>query len=209
MRQCIVVVVMLTLVCCVGCSADFPFKWRPSEQQKQAADLTVRDLQALTPYVEAGAEPIRREAQQAAEITQTYLGLPKTRPQPVASTNVAVLMAAQSDADRPDPTAGQVGNAIVDQATKITTTGFGLAELLLTAAGSITGVWGFGKVKRRVDGWKDQAGEAEHKAADSIQAIREIVKGISQLDHETIQKVKAAQQQSSTTEQLVSATKRL
>lgn len=191
-----------------GCSNDFPFKWRPTEQQKQAADLAVKDIAALAPHVAQVAEPIRREAQASAETTQTYIGLPKQRPQPVSPANDQIIRQAATDAARPAPTTGQVGGAIVAQAEQITTTGFDLAELLLTAAGSVAGVWGLGKVKRRVDGFKTRANEAEGRVGETLQAIREIVRGVDQLDPETKTKVKAAQLQSLQTERIVADAKR-
>ena len=204
----VMMVVVVLAVCVAGCTSDFPLKWKPTEQQKQAADLTVKDLQALHPYVAPEAEPLRVEAHRSAEITQTYIGLPKDRPQPISPQNQPMLQQAAQDANRPPPTVGQVGTAVVDQAAKITETGFDLTEVILAAVGTIAGTWGFGKVKSRVDGWRDGAASAEAQVNETMRALQEVVQSIDHLDPETKAKVKAAQQQSLETQQLVSEAKR-
>lgn len=212
MKRVIVVLMLVAVgaVCFAGCSGSWPFKWKPTEEQKQAGDLTVKDIQALEPHVDNAGEPIRREALVGAEVTQTYLGLPKKRLQPVSPANEPILQQAATDANanQPAPTTGQVGQAMIDEAAQATTAGFTLAQLILGAASSVAGVWGYGRVKRRVDGWKDRAGTAEIKANETIEAIREIVRGVDLLDPETKAKVKILQQQSSQTKRLVADAKK-
>ncbi len=186
-----------------GCTAEFPLKWKPTESQKQAADLTVRDLQALVPHVAPEAEIIRNEAQHAAEVTQTYLGLPKIRAVPVAPGNVQVIADAQVDANRPAPTIGQVGEAVIAEGQKLTTTGFSLAEVLLTSVGSIAGIWGAGKFKGKIDTWKTTAGDSQVKVNETIEALRQVVQSIDALPADTKAAVKKVQQQSAATEMLV------
>ena len=186
-----------------GCTAEFPLKWKPTEPQKQAADLAVKDIQALAPHVAPAAEPIRAEAQQAAEITQTYLGLPKTRPVPVAQANPQLLAQAREAATRPTPTIGQAGDAVISEGQRLTQTGFSLAELALTAFGSIAGIWGAGKFKGKIDGWRNTAQESQWKVNDTLEALRQVVQSIDALPSDTRAAVKKVQQQSAATESLV------
>lgn len=119
-------------------------RWAPTEAQKQAADLTVRDTQALKPHVPAIAEPIRSEAERAARATQAYVGLPETPLDAAVASEVSVpdpvkettLSDAEQASARPKPT-------VVDT----TNTGFGILEALL---GTIGGVGGMGLVVRSV-----------------------------------------------------------
>lgn len=209
MKRTIAMLMLIVLVIGVaGCSGSFPLKWKPTEQQKQAADLAVKDIQSLAAHVTPEAQAIRAEAQQAAEVTQTYLGLPKNRPQPASPANQAVLQQAAADATRPPPTAGQVGQAVVDEASQIAASGFDMAELILTLIGGVAGTWGLGKIKRRTDEWRNTAATAEHRVGETLQALQEVVQGIDRLDPATRTVVKAAQQQTGKTQQLVAAAKR-
>lgn len=205
MKRWIVMLMLVAVlaVCFAGCSGEWPFKWKPTEDQRQAADLTVADLDALPPFTDDAGKPILDEARVAARTTQAYMGLPKNRPRPVNPTNQPMLTQAATDANRPGPTPGEVGTAIVNEAAQVTTSGFALADLLLTAGGTVAGLWGLNKAKGRFDGWKNRATGAEGQIGLTLQALREVVQGIDQLTPEIKATVKAAQRQSRETERLV------
>ena len=205
MRICIVAIVLAAALLAVGCSGGMPVRWQPSEQQKQAADLAVKDLAALTPHVAAPGQPLRQEAARAAEITQTYVGLPSERLRPGATLNQQVLDQADDDAARAPPTAGQVAESVLARAEQIAQAGFGWAKMLLTSAGSIAATWGAVKVAQRIGGVRERADAAETALGESLQALREVAAGIDELPAETKGQVKAAQanHQSRETELLV------
>lgn len=201
-----VVAVLLLVAGCTGTG----MKWAPTEQQKQAADLTVRDVVALKGKVFLGVEPIRAEAQRAAEVTQTYMGLPAQRPLSIDEANPALLDAAASDAAIPPPTPGQVGDAVVTQIERVAQTGFGLAELVLTGLTGVAGAWGLVKAKNKIGGWRDQTRLSQLSAAETLAALREVAAGIDQLPPATRAEVKAiqAQHQSDATEELVATVRK-
>lgn len=205
----VALVATAVLLLVAGCTGT-GLKWSPSEQQKQAADLTVRDVSALKGKVFLGAEPIRAEAQRAAEVTQTYMGLPAQRPATIDEANPALLDAAASDAAKPPPTPAQVGDAVITKIERVAQTGFGLAELVLTGLTGVAGAWGLVKVKNKVGGWRDQARTSQLSAAETLAALREVAAGIDQLPAGVKAQVKAIQRQhqSDATEKLVATVRK-
>ena len=179
---------LATMLC--GCSPDYPFKWKPTEAQKQAADITVKDVMALEPYVAPEAQPIRQEALMAAEVTQTYMGLPNVRPTPMAAINPATLAGAAGDAAKPPPTFGEVGNAVVDEIGKKSDAVFGLADSILALVATIAGTYGATKLGGKVNGWRQDKNTLQDKANVQFQALREIIAGIDQLTPELKTQVK-------------------
>lgn len=190
-----------------GCTQAFPFKMRPTESQKRAADLTVKDLVALKPHVTPVGEPIRGEAETAAEITQTYFGLPKERAVSQAAGNPLVLAEAQAAATRPDPTLPEVIGRTIEEVEQGAQVGFGLLDAALTAAASIAATWGLGRYAGGIKKIKARAKEAEGQVLLTAAALREIVTGVQSLDDDTRAKVKAAQRQSPATVKLVAEAK--
>ena len=170
-------IMLATMFAAVGCN-DSPIKWKPTEAQKMAADLTVRDLRSLTPYVEHAADGLLVEATKAAEVTQTYLGLPAKRTQSGVAANVAMIAAAEADANRPDPTPAQVGDSILDQVERGITTGSDIADRLLTVAAGVAGAWGFGRVKKKIDTTRLALTDAEGRAEITLTALRQVVRGV-------------------------------
>lgn len=203
------VVVAALLLLAAGCTGT-GMRWAPTELQKQAADLTVRDVAALKGKVFLGVEPIRVEAQRAAEVTQTYMGLPAQRPLSIDEANPALLDAAASDAARPPPTPGEVGDAVVTQIERVAQTGFGLAELVLTGLTGVAGAWGCVKAKNKIGGWRDQTRLAQLSAGETLAALREVAAGIDQLPPTTRAEVLAIQgkHQNPRTEELVAAVRK-
>jgi len=189
-----------------GC-ADMPVRWQPTEAQKQAADLVVRDLAALKPAVPEAAEPIRAEAETAALTAQAYMGLPAQRPAPVQPANAEVLNQAAADAAKAQPTAGETAAAVLAAAQQAADTGFTLVQTLLAAGGAVAGTWSAGKIARKISGLQDKAADAQTRANATFQALGEVVGGIDRLPDEVKGQVKAAQQQSPATETLVAQAK--
>jgi hypothetical protein len=200
----------LLAVCCllaagymVGCTGSFPIKWKPTEEQKQAADLTVKDLHALEPHTELGAQPIRLEALASAETTQQYIGLPKERPKPLAPTNVELLEKARADASRAPPTVGQVATAVATEAQDVTDAGFTLADSLLTIVGTIAGTIGCGAAGKKILGYRTKASDLQGQLNAALAGFGETVSAIEEakrtLDPEAVQKLKAALGQAQST----------
>lgn len=193
-----------------GCGAQWPFKWKPTEAQRQAAGLTVDGTYALEEHVPEPAKPILRQTRKAAKITQRYVGLPS---QPLAVGSPAaepVLEQAASDAAKPPPTPTEVAAATVNEIQQAAATGLGIAELLLGAGVTILGTWGAGKAARRVAGWRDATVAAKSQVTETTAALREVVKAIDKLPGDVKDKVKAGQRgsQSSRTEVLVAVARK-
>jgi hypothetical protein len=211
MRTTNVILLMCVLAMLIigGCSAEFPVKWKPSEPQKQAADLAVSGIEALRPVVPASAGPIVNEAAQAARITQTYMGLPAERPAPVAAANAAMLAQAATDAARPAPTVGEIGNAVTSEIQSKADAAFGLADSVLALLATVAGTYGATKLGAKVNSWREQRDEAQAQANVQITAIKEIVGAIDQLAPDIKAQVKAvmAPAQKGDTPMLVAAVK--
>jgi hypothetical protein len=166
-------VLALCLLSLPGCQ-DASVRFAPSEAQKQAADLTVSDAQALTPYVQPAGQPILAEATQAAKVTQVYVGLPASRPAPIAAGNAATLAQASTDAAG-RPTIAQTINSGLDQAGKAADvaqdTASKTADTLLKWAAVVTaiGTLGYG-VKQKLN-----ANQAKQDASDTTQKSAAVV----------------------------------
>lgn len=165
-----------------GCTASAPFRWQPTEVQKQAADLAVQDVAALRGAVNPGHEPIRQEAEAASRTTQAYLGLPEQRLAPVQPDNDAVIITAQQDANRDQPSIADVAGHGMDT-----------ADTILTILGSIAGTAGFGIAGKKVlnvrNTLRSQREAIVEHATDSdqrAQAIRELVRNIQTIKDELL-----------------------
>ena len=145
-----------------GCGSG-GFRFSPSEQQKQAADLAVTDLVALKPHVSPAAEELRLEAETAAKVTQIYIGLPKNRPHATRPENKTIIQQAGDVASK-RPTDTEVALDAID-------TGLGTADAVIGLLGVIAGTWGLGKFAGKINGWRQRA----HLTGD---ALRETVKAI-------------------------------
>ncbi len=175
-------ITLAVLVLAAGCADQL--RWPPTEQQKQAADLAVQNLQALGGHVEPQAEGVRMQAVQAAKITQTYLGLPSTPIQSGASQ--AVLTRAQKDAARPPPTLAEAAEVSL-----------GVADEYLRLAGAVAAALGL------------PAGVVLIKRARAkTAALSEITAAIDALPPDTKKVVKKGQKQSDATEALVGEVRR-
>lgn len=192
-----------------GCTQAFPFKMAPTESQKRAADLAVKDLAILQGHVQPAVEPIREEGQAAAEIAQTYFGLPKERAISQAANNPFMLADAQAAATKPDPTLQEVVIGGIAEAEAGAAVGFNLLDAALTAAVSIAGAWGLGRHVSGIKKLKAGAEEAKAQVTLTADALREVVTGVQALDADTKAKVKAAQSssQSPATAKLVAEAK--
>ena len=188
MRRTMLFLVVAIAVAFVASGCTSPFRWQATEGQKQAADLTVRDLEALALAVPTLAAPILREAKQCAKITQEYVGLPKTRLETVAEANPYILEQAEADAVVPPPDFGDIADATYNR----------LDLILAIGATVVAGVGGVGGVKL-----KTSIAALRTKLATAKTAVDEIVTGIEGLDVDTKATVKAKQEQSPATEALV------
>lgn len=208
------VAVVLCAMVVVGCTGD-PIRWAPSEPQKQAADLAVTDVAALKPFVAPQAEPIRAEAEQAAKVTQTYLGLPQERPVSNAPVNIETLTTAGADAAK-RPSAADVAQAVSAGVTAGADAGFGLADQLLAIVGTVIGTVGLGKFAGKVSQWRQGVADAR-TTIDAKQAeiealavaVGELVKGVRNLpaDVQAAVKDSMSKVQSPQTRQIVASAK--
>ena len=161
---------------CQGLTALTPFRYQPTEAQRSAADLVVQDVTALKGHVTPAAEPVRAEAEVAAKVTQTYMGLPKVRPNPVAPENTAIIDEAEVAATQPQPT-------IVDTVLTSVDTAFDLADALMVLVAGAAGTAGFLKVRSKVlDGRAKLADVSVQKDA-LAKALRDLVTGVEDLKH--------------------------
>jgi len=186
-------ILMLVLLCSpiVGCSGEYPIQWKASEAQKQAADLAVTDTVALTPYVADDGQSIRAEAEQAAKVTQTYVGLPAERPMPVAAYNPVMLSQAGADASRPRPTIGQVGAAVTDEIQRGSDTVFSLADSILALVATVAGTWGATKVVGKIGSIRGQRDELQARVDTTLDALKQTVQAVDQLPPDVKSQVKA------------------
>ena len=163
-------VLIVVISSAIGCTADAPLRWPPTEQQKQAADLTVQDIAALQGAVPESHESIRQEAAQAARTAQTYIGLPDTPIAPVQPENVPVLAAAQADASKEGPSLVEAVDYGMDQ-----------ADTILTILGSIAGAAGLGvagvKIQRTRKTLRDQRADLDQTFA----VVSQLVEGIQRI----------------------------
>jgi len=207
-RKVVLAALALALVLALaGCGVKNPFKWQPTEPQKRAADLSARNWVVVKPHVQPAGEPIREEGEAAAELTQTYMGLPKERAVSQAPGNPFMFAEAQVDAARPPPALPTVIRQTIDDVEEGAQVGLALVTAALTAAGSIAATWGLGKYAGGIKKIKDRAKQAEGQVTLTAEALREVVGGIQGLDDATKAKVKAGQKQSAATAKLVAAAK--
>jgi hypothetical protein len=186
------VFVLAALLAGPGCTAEFPLTWKATQPQRQAADLAAKNTAALRPYTLPEGEPIRADAQAAAEVTREAVGLPATRPDPTppatptptpeavatAAANAATIRQAATDAARPPVTPLAAVAAGVEDAGKVTQTGFVLADQWLTIIGSIAAAWGAKKIKDKVVTWRADASAAGDLAAQLSAALAETVRSV-------------------------------
>ena len=187
-----VVAIVIVMSNAAGCTGDWPLRWKPTEQQKQASDLVVKDLHAIGPHVEPLGEPIRLEALAGAETTQQYMGLPEKRPMPVAPENPGILAQAQADASRPRPTVMDAAREGVEEVSRVTEAAFPLVDQLLTIAATVAGVWGLGRGRQYVTNLKTKASEAEGQVGATVEAMRQTVGAVDEFLATTKPEQKAA-----------------
>lgn len=181
---------LMVLVVSVGCSGEFPLKWKPTEQQKQTADLVTRDLELLQTHVNETGTPVLAEATRGARTTQVYFGLPETRLTPVAPANEVVLTRAETDAVRPGPTLEEILDALEEEAGRKTDAAFSLAEKLLALLAMGAGTVGSIKGVSLVNGWRTKKNELKTEVAGQGKALMELVKGVAKLGPELKKEVK-------------------
>ncbi len=175
------VLLLITAVLVVGGCTESPMRWKPTEPQKQAADLVVTDVVALERFTSPEGEPIRAEAERASKAAQTYFGLPKVRLESVAPANVPKLEQAESDAALPPPTGIQVVEQVIDTVEEKVQTGLGITESIIGLVGTIAGTYGFGRLGAKVNGWRKGKNKAEKVADVQFAALREVVVGVGRL----------------------------
>lgn len=198
MKAELLLALLLVPLVVAGCSAEFPLRWKPSEPQKQAADVAAKGARELKGKVHPAAEPIRAEVQQGTEITRAYMGVPKNPREPAAVGNQAILSQAAVDAARPPPTAGELATELAKELERGTQAGLGLAEVLLGAAASIAGTWGATKAARKIAGWREQTVAAQANVAQTSLALQQVAAGIDQLPSDVRQQVKDLQKKHQT-----------
>ncbi|HOD84588.1 MAG: hypothetical protein BWX88_05295 [Planctomycetes bacterium ADurb.Bin126] len=203
-----IVVLMIVAGMLAGCT-EMPVRYAPTEEQKQAADLAVTNLQALAPHVDQPGQPVRQEALAAAQVTQSYVGLPEKRPVSLAAENAETIGRAAQVATR-RPTVADTAYAVIGQAEQVANVGFNLLDVLLAGAGGILATWGGGKVAGRIGQIRSQRDEYGQKLGETFEALRQIVRGVDNLDDETRAKVKQAQSavQDAATQMIVAEARR-
>ena len=171
--------VLLSAGYIVGCGGgDWPIRWRPTEAQKQAGDLTVQDITDLKDFTEPAGEPLRKEALRSAEATRNYLSAPKVRPVPVAPDNDALLEKVEQNAAKPLPTPTQVAAVVTNKAQDAVDTGAGLLSQILTILGTAAGTLGLTGAASRIIAGKTKIAELKAAADSGLTALTEVVRGI-------------------------------
>jgi hypothetical protein len=149
-----------------GCGDAHLIRWRPTESQRQAADLAVQAADSMAAVAPASHVQVARAGQEATRTTQRYMGLPRERarirePNEVAGTIAAADMVA---GDRP---------TLAQGAEYAVATGLGWTEAILGLMGTVAGTWGATTVARRVKSYRDQARKTGSALRETVRAIDE------------------------------------
>lgn len=140
------------VVCAPGCTAEWPYRWKHTEPERQAATLVVDDIIALEDLIPPEGALVAAEAKRSARIVQKSVGLPDIPLIPGKIVeNAPALTDAEADANRPPPTPAEVVVESTTEFGKIVNITSTLVDELLLLAGAIGGVWGFKNLKGKLD----------------------------------------------------------